>query len=225
MNGLTRALGLAAVAVLLAAVSAAADSYSVVLANGTVIESRYPPRWAEEDLDKLLVLTEWGNPIALERADIREIRAAGKDRGFASELDPRARFVGAAPNDAPVPGAAPERPADGSLTGAVLDHLLRHSLAAIEGRLLSARANTVRQFAEPPVAGSTPGTGLPLWRGLATAYRPEDLIVQGLRLPPVDPMKGWVLGQPTEVPLEGLAAAPPAAFQASSPAPAAAGDG
>ncbi len=229
MKSLPRALALFAVSGLLVVLPAGAESFSVVLVNGTVIESRYPAQPAPDDPDKLLLLTEWGNRIALRRADVREVRATGAEAGFGRGIDTRARFVGAAPNDAPVPAFGGGGSEARDLVGAVAEYLLRSSLAATEERLQRARANTVRHFGEPPVAGTDGGTGFLIGIGPATDQRsfvpqpateldPTLLLVQGLVLPPTDPTQGWQPGQPTLVPLAGLAAAPPSYFWGKPPA-------
>ena len=206
------ATALFALFVLAAAPPAAGESCTVLLVNGSELESRYAPKVSATNPEKLELLTDLGNPISLDRRYVREIRCAPTGSGFDRTLDTRPRYVGRAPNDRPTAEAEATASGDGNLTAAVLDHLVQRRLDALEGNLRRAQANTVRQFADPTVAGTPGGTGLPLWPGPVTTPSDELLAIQGLVGPPVDPTRGWQLGQPTSVPLTGLAAAPPSAF-------------
>ncbi len=217
METFTRALVLAAVAGLVAPPPLPAESFSVTLVNGAVIESRYPPRQAPEDPQKLQLATEWGNWISLDREDVRAIHMTAAKAGGDGALDIRPRFVGTAPNDAPRAGRGSPDTSTPLDPEALLDYLLRRRLAQLEERLRQVRANTVAQFSEPPVAGRDRGAGLPLWRGTATTMDPELLRIQGLTPELVLRLQG--LTEAAAVPLEGLAAAPPAAFLPPSSPP------
>ena len=208
------ATALFALFVLAAPPPAAGESCTVFLVNGTELESRYAPRVSAANPAKLELLTDLGNPISLDRSYVREIRCVTAGSGSDRTLDTRPRYVGRAPNDRPTGEAGTSPTGDASLTTAILDHLVQRRLDALESSLRRSQANTVRQFADPPVAGTPGGTGLPLWPGPVTTPSDQLLAIQGLVGPPVDPTQGWQLGQPTSVPLAGVAAAPPSAFVA-----------
>ena len=193
---------------------AASESCTVVLVNGSEIESRYAPKASAVDPEKLELLTDLGNRISLERSYVREIRYAPDGSALDRTLDTRPRYIGRAPNDRPTEEAVPGASGDAPLTAAILDHLVQRRLDALESGLRRAQANTVRQFADPPVAGVSGGTGLPFWPGPVSTPSYQLLAIQGLVGPAVDPTQGWQLGQPTSVPTTGVAGAPPSAFVA-----------
>ena len=82
------------------ALPAAAVVYTVLLKNGTTFETRYQPEQASWDADKVVLLTEYGNPIALAAADIDSISADSENRGFGHQLNDTTMMIGWAPNDA-----------------------------------------------------------------------------------------------------------------------------
>lgn len=99
----TRVVWAIAVALVLAAVPAVADAYTVTLTNGAVLESRYQPQEASWNPDMVLLMTDQGNPIALSRAEIRSVVSEVEARGFGKRIDTMTIDLGFAPNNAPVP--------------------------------------------------------------------------------------------------------------------------
>ncbi len=82
------------------ALPASAAVYTILLKNGTTFETRYQPEQASWDADKVVLLTEFGNPIALAAADIDSISTDSESRGFGHQLNDTTMMVGWAPNDA-----------------------------------------------------------------------------------------------------------------------------
>ena len=82
------------------ALPASAAVYTIMLKNGTTFETRYQPEQASWDVDKVVLLTEFGNPIALAGADIESISVDSENRGFGHQLNDTTMMLGSAPNDA-----------------------------------------------------------------------------------------------------------------------------
>lgn len=98
-----------AVAGLLPAPPAAAESYIVTMDDGAVFESRYQPEEASWDPGVVMLLTEFGNWIALERADIADVTTDVESRGFGKVIDTNTISLGILANDA-IPPEEQEEP-------------------------------------------------------------------------------------------------------------------
>ncbi len=147
-------------ALLLMAFPALAELYTVELANGTSFESRYRPKEVAWDETKILLLTDVGNWIALERSDIVRVTTDTEEQGFGKVIDVHTIALGWAPNDAPV-----ENPED------ALDPTSR-LLNYLQAQQDNQPDYTVDQFVEPGEAGGSSG-GLPVggYRGVGdTAF-------------------------------------------------------
>lgn len=79
---------------------AAAESYIITLSDGAVFESRYQPEEASWDPGVVMLLTEYGNWIALERAEIAEVTTDVEARGFGKVIDTNTISLGVLANDA-----------------------------------------------------------------------------------------------------------------------------
>ena len=146
MPFLRPAVLLAAGLLLLAAAPAGAASYIVSLDNGTSFETRYQPEEAAWDSSVLLLLTEFGNWIALAKDDVAGVVTDIESRGFGTVIDTKTVSLGVLANDAPVPEEA------GELTSAqVLQQYLQNQPAQQD--------YSVQQFVEPAQAGQG---GLPV---------------------------------------------------------------
>lgn len=151
MTGTTRFSTAALVAVLafgalaLVALPALAETYTLRLANGTTMESNYPPREAEWDPETILVLGDAGNWVGIERSHLERIEIATELEGRGQLIDATTIFIGFMANDLPQPGDGGQ---DQSLTQ-VLDQLR-------EG--LEPTNYTTEQFVEPDAVG----TGIPV---------------------------------------------------------------
>jgi hypothetical protein len=104
-----------------AARPAAAAVYHLTLTNGSVIDSLYEPQEASWDHDMVLVLTDAGNWMGVEKADLATVSSENAMRGFGVVINATTIALGDAPNDAPV-----ANPKDaGSSTQQVLQNLLQ----------------------------------------------------------------------------------------------------
>ena len=158
----TRSVIVATLALVLIALPASAELYTIELSNGTVFESRMQPTDASWDDSMVMVLTDVGNWIGLARADVVSVTVETEREGFGKVIDNHTVAVGWAPNDAPV-----EDPA------AALDPMSRmlNFLAAQEANRPD---YSVDQFVEPGSAGQG---GLPVggYRGIGdTAFPIRD---------------------------------------------------
>lgn len=135
------ALAAALALVLAAAPSALAASYIVTLNGGDTFESRYKPETASWDDGLVLLLTEYGNWIAIENADIADVTTDVESRGFGKVIDTKTISLGILPNDAVDPSEQ-EPPTQAEI---------------LQNFLLQQQQNqpdyTVNQFVEPGSAG------------------------------------------------------------------------
>jgi len=142
---------LALVAALVLATAAApavfAASYIVTMNSGDVFETRYQPETASWDDGMLLLLTEYGNWIALESADVADVTTDVESRGFGRVIDTKTVSLGILPNDAIDPSEQ-EPPTQAEI--------LQQFLTQQQGNQPD---YTVNQFIEPGSAGSG---GLPV---------------------------------------------------------------
>lgn len=99
-------------ALVLLATPVLAETFTVEMANGTEFTSRYRPQQASWDSDMVMILTDYGNWIALRRSDIQIVTADTEIRGFGKVIDTTTIDLGIAPNDLPPPdpeGAQPSQ--------------------------------------------------------------------------------------------------------------------
>jgi|CXWL01.1.fsa_nt_gi hypothetical protein len=107
-----RQLGLVVACTLLAALPASAEIYTVMLKSGNSFDSRYPPRVAAYDANKVLVFTEWGNWMAVDRNDVSEVTTQTATMGYGTVLDTTTISLGTMANDKAEEGqGAPPTPA------------------------------------------------------------------------------------------------------------------
>ncbi|MEO1086779.1 MAG: hypothetical protein AAFY88_21305 [Acidobacteriota bacterium] len=95
---LTRLLFAAALAVLTAG-SSLASSFTVTLANGTSLQTRYRPVVADWDDTIALIRTDQGNWIALAKDEIVDVASQAEISGFGYQVDTSTLFLGWSPND------------------------------------------------------------------------------------------------------------------------------
>lgn len=138
-----------ALALLIAtATPAAPEIYRLELAAGTSFETRYPPLADPEAPERILLLTDAGNWIALPRSIVRRVAVDTEERGFGRRLDALTVGVGPAMNDAPPGGGVTGSPSPpDALT--LLARLFERRFEALPGA-------RVEQFVEPEQAGETP---------------------------------------------------------------------
>lgn len=139
---------LLASAVLLLAPVASAATYIVTLENGTTFETRYQPEEADWDSSVVMLLTQYGNWIALPKEDVTDVTTDLESRGFGKVIDTNTVSLGILANDA-------EEPKDPSeMTEAeVLQQFLQQQ------RSQPREDYSVQQFVEPGQAGTG---GLPV---------------------------------------------------------------
>ena len=89
MRTLKRPATIFVVAMLLAVVPATSAIFTIHLKNGNTFESRYQPKVAEWDEDKVVLLTGVGNRITLHKDDIANISTDTQARGFGTVIDTR----------------------------------------------------------------------------------------------------------------------------------------
>lgn len=94
-----RASLVAVAAIALLPIAAGAETYTLTLQNGNTFESRHAPQEASWDSAKVLVLTDGGNWVALDRADIRDVSTSTELKGFGTVIDTTTILLGVAPND------------------------------------------------------------------------------------------------------------------------------
>ena len=145
----TRCLFVASAALLLVAFPALSETYTVELSNGTSFESRYRPIQAAWDESKVMLLTDVGNWIAVERADIVAVEVGTESKGFGKVIDIHTIALGWAPNDAPTGDA-----------DAALDPTTR-LLNFLQDQSANRPDYNVQQFVDPSDAGRNHG-GLPV---------------------------------------------------------------
>jgi len=128
------------------ALPASATVYTVTLKNGTTFDTRYQPEQASWDGDKVVLLTEFGNRIALSAADIDSVTIDSESRGFGHQLNSSTMVLGWAPNDAIDPSSDEGKAA------------MAADAAAAAAAAQAPPVYNQQQFVEP---GAT--TGLPVW--------------------------------------------------------------
>lgn len=80
--------------------AAEATVYTVTLKNGTTIDSRYQPEESSWDPNMVVLMTEYGNRVALAAAEIESVTIDSESRGFGHQLNNTTMALGWAPNDA-----------------------------------------------------------------------------------------------------------------------------
>jgi len=95
----------------LAATPAQAVIYHVALKNGTTIDTLYEPQEASWDHGMVLVLTDVGNWMGVEKANLASVTSDNATRGFGIAINATTISLGDAPND------LPEVPKDVNATG------------------------------------------------------------------------------------------------------------
>jgi len=146
MKTLKRPTVILAVLMLFAITPAMAEVFRVQLKNGNQFSSRYQPKVAEWDENRIVFLTDVGNRITLSKDDIADITADSEVKGFGTVIDTTTIVLGWAPNDAPTE-------TDASSEAQFQQYL---------DSLMSSRpTNTVQQFVNSEDAGR--GGGLSPW--------------------------------------------------------------
>ncbi len=129
-----------------------ASAYRIKMHNGNEFLSAYKPVHAEWDPSKLLLLTEQGNLIALDDADIAEVVHDLEVQGFGRVIDTTTIEVGYSANM-----TNQELGPDGELPPGVEQLQQMQRTMAMERMLTPPPQNfTTPQFAEPNSGGGIP---------------------------------------------------------------------
>ncbi len=121
-----------------------AGTFTVTLTNGTTFTTRYRPVEAEWDDRIVLIHTDRGNPIALEKDELADVTSSVEVSGFGYQANTTTLFVGWSPIE-----SAEEEGEEGAASG--------------DGGRFAEPAPatfTVEQFINPPTAAGTIG-GVP----------------------------------------------------------------
>jgi hypothetical protein len=137
---------------LLCVTAAQAAVYTITLKNGTSFDSRYRPVDAEWDENVSMFVTDQGNWIALEKAEIADVTSAVEVKGFGYQLDTTTVVIGWSPNDL----ARIDENGESVQDFEFIDDVN-------EGQNF-----TIEQFVNPTSVGDTPVGGIPLYGGSGT---------------------------------------------------------
>lgn len=140
-----RAILLLILGLLVTAVAAEAESFTVTLTNGSEFVSRYQPKQAGWDEDVIVFLGDVGNYIAFPKSDIESIESHSESRGFGRAINTTTVELGVLPNDA---AAAEEAANAGSDPMEALSRMLQNSQPA---------PVSFNQFVEPGQLQGMPG--------------------------------------------------------------------
>lgn len=141
---------LAALAAVLVALPVAAETYHVELENGHAYETKYPPEEASWDSGTLLIITETGNWIGLDRSKVASIEAETERRGHGKRLNATTLFMGRTPSSI---AAAPEELS--------LEERQVQALESFVNQQQQQPTYSMDQFVEPGQLG-TGTSGIPL---------------------------------------------------------------
>lgn len=158
-------VGISLVALVVLALPAAAEVYTVTLKNGNVLETKYQPEEASFDRNIVLLLTEVGNWIGIQRAEIESVVAAAELSHFGKVIGKNTILLGWAANDAADPNAPPaegQAPRDPALaaTAQTLQNLYQQQQAE--------QSYTIKQFVQPAETQGIPA------RMIGNAYSPPQ---------------------------------------------------
>ncbi|MEO8198304.1 MAG: hypothetical protein ABI689_16440 [Thermoanaerobaculia bacterium] len=126
--------------------AAEATVYTVTMKNGTTFDTRYQPEEASWDPNKVVLMTEFGNRVALAAAEIESVTVDSESRGFGHQLNSSTIALGWAPNDALDMNSDEGKAA------------LAADAAAAAAAANAPQVYNQQQFVEPGAA-----TGLPVW--------------------------------------------------------------
>ncbi len=148
-----------ALAALLCAATVHASGFSVLLKSGQTFETRYPPVDAEWSADVSMILTDQGNWIALDKADISEVTSEVESAGIGERIGPATVIVGWGYNDGAGDGEGEgEGGADGAGGAGGLPAFLTGGDNGAGGAASGAASSyTIEQFVDTGQAGASGG--------------------------------------------------------------------
>lgn len=101
MNRNSARLSMTLLVALLATLPAAAEVFVVTVSSGATFETSRQPEQASWDPGTVLVLTEVGNWIGVQKNEIKSIELRDAIRGFGRRIDNSTVALGESPNDLP----------------------------------------------------------------------------------------------------------------------------
>lgn len=122
-----------------------AEIFKIRMKSGNEFVSKYKPRQAWYSEDKLLIMTEAGNIVALDKSEIETVESDLESRGFGVVIDTTTIMVGVRPNDMPV--------LDDEAINQALDRA---------SRLQSLRPPQTQNYSSPLFSEPNSGGGLPV---------------------------------------------------------------
>lgn len=128
------------------AAPAGAEVYFITLNNDTVIETAYQPQEASWDPDMVLLMTEVGNWIGVDKASIKEVRSEDQIAGYGVAIDSNTFELGFAPNDAEDPTA--EKPEGAEARVQMLEQMLNQQQVENDQRRAQ-QTYSIQQFVDP----------------------------------------------------------------------------
>lgn len=98
MKQFSRSVVLCAVAMLCGSLAVVAGSYTVHVEDGATFETRYPPRFGEQDVQ---FLTRTGHWVTLAKEAVMQVTNGSSDGNHVRMIDSKTILIGWAPNDKP----------------------------------------------------------------------------------------------------------------------------
>jgi len=142
----------------LLAAPAGAEVYRVVLNNGQSFETAYQPQEAGWDPGMVLILSDVGNWIGVQKADIQKVDTVSENGAFGVKISKNTFALGISPNDlAEAEAQAAATNAAGGATADARIQMLQTIMQQQQAEAAQRQAQqsyTIKQFVEP---GQTQG--------------------------------------------------------------------
>ena len=141
---MARRMMLAAFAILVVALPATAEVYTVSLHSGQTFDSLYRPQEAPWDSNKVLLRTDVGNWISVPKSDIATVTSATELGGFGTVIDNSTIELGMSAHDMPTPDELAEQAKN-------------NPYAALQNQIQEQQPYSVKQFVDPSQTQGLPG--------------------------------------------------------------------
>ena len=140
-----RSLVLPVLALLALSAPAMAEVYTVTLTNGSVLETAYQPQEAAFDRSMVLLMTDVGNWIGVQKNEIESVRSDAELGGYGKVIEKNTILLGWAANDNADPNAEGQEQGKSdpamSATAQALDNLYQQRQEE--------QSYTIKQFVQP----------------------------------------------------------------------------
>ncbi|MEM8960399.1 MAG: hypothetical protein AAGD38_02875 [Acidobacteriota bacterium] len=141
--------------VLLTTSAVSAAVFTVTLENGSSFDTRYRPVEAEWDASFMLIMTDQGNLIALQKDEVADVTSDFEAQGFGFQLDTSTVMLGYTANNAATDAeGGPGGPGGAGGAGGV------DGLAPLNSGQPSQESFSVEQFVNTDTAGAGGGVDL-----------------------------------------------------------------